>query len=102
MVDLSIYLVLIGCVMVIILDRYLTNKYIESKGNKEYRTPICINGKFFYIIPEKEYLERDLKYHELLGAVENKFEGETRHETALRYIREREAQSYTGSTTNGG
>ena len=29
-------------------------------------------------------------YHELLYAVAQKFPGESRHETALRYIRERE------------
>lgn len=33
------------------------------------------------------------KYHELLWAVARKFPGETRHETALRYIREAELQS---------
>lgn len=32
------------------------------------------------------------KYHELLWAVAHKFPGETRHETALRYIREAECQ----------
>jgi hypothetical protein len=32
------------------------------------------------------------KYYELLFAVSQKFPGETRHETALRYIREREAR----------
>lgn len=32
------------------------------------------------------------KYHELLWAVARKFPGETRHETALRYIREAECQ----------
>lgn len=30
------------------------------------------------------------EYHELLYAVANKYDGETRHQTALRYIRERE------------
>lgn len=33
------------------------------------------------------------RYHALLYAVSMKYEGETRHETALRYIREREAES---------
>ena len=37
------------------------------------------------------------KYHELLLAVAKKFPGESRHETALRYIREREAASNSGS-----
>jgi len=31
-----------------------------------------------------------MKYNELVFAVATKYEGETRHETALRYIRERE------------
>lgn len=30
------------------------------------------------------------KYYELIMAVESKFPNETRHETALRYIKERE------------
>jgi len=33
------------------------------------------------------------KYNELLLAVTNKFLGETRHQTALRYIKEAEARS---------
>ena len=35
--------------------------------------------------------ETEAKYAELLYAVESKWPGESRHETALRYIREREA-----------
>ena len=31
------------------------------------------------------------KYRELMMAVESKYQGESRHETALRYIQEREA-----------
>lgn len=34
------------------------------------------------------------KYHELLFAVARKFPGESRHETALRYIREAESHAY--------
>lgn len=30
------------------------------------------------------------EYDELIAAVESKYEGESRHETALRYIKERE------------
>lgn len=33
------------------------------------------------------------KYNELLMAVANKYEGESRHETALRYIKEAESQN---------
>lgn len=32
------------------------------------------------------------KYHELIMAVGNKYEGETRHETALRYIKQAEEE----------
>lgn len=39
--------------------------------------------------------ELEEKYHELLFAVAKKYEGEDRHETALRYIREREEESST-------
>ena len=35
--------------------------------------------------------EVEALYHELLYAVEKKHDGESRHATALRYIREREA-----------
>jgi len=35
-------------------------------------------------------------YNELIMAVAQKFDGETRHETALRYIREREASTVGG------
>ncbi len=34
-------------------------------------------------------------YHQLLYAVERKFEGESRHDTALRYIREAESKIAT-------
>ena len=39
----------------------------------------------------KAKTKRDLQLDELLYAVERKFHGETRFETALRYIREAEA-----------
>ena len=45
------------------------------------------------VIPEKQIvIVNDLseKYYELLYAVETKHQSETRHETALRYIREAE------------
>ena len=39
------------------------------------------------------------KYSELLMAVGNKYEGETRHETALRYLRRAEQGNSTASKT---
>ncbi len=50
-------------------------------------------------IRSKLSAERE-KYNELILAVVGKFEGETRHETALRYIREREAGSSQAARTN--
>lgn len=44
---------------------------------------------------QNEFAERDAKvlapYHELLYAVARKFPGESRHQTALRYIQEAES-----------
>ena len=39
----------------------------------------------------------EARYHELVLAVANKYHGETRHETALRYIREREMPKDDGA-----
>ncbi len=39
--------------------------------------------------------DRADKYYELLYAVQNKFPGETRHETALRYIQQAEKSDNT-------
>lgn len=33
------------------------NNYIEIKSNKENRTPMCVKGKFYYVVPEKEYFD---------------------------------------------
>lgn len=44
-------------------------------------------------IPCREVSRLRDQYHELLYAVASKHDGETRHETALRYIREREERT---------
>lgn len=41
---------------------------------------------------EREISEESNKYHELIMAVAKKYPGETRHQTAIRYIQERENQ----------
>jgi|JI10StandDraft_1071094.scaffolds.fasta_scaffold101188_8 hypothetical protein len=52
---------------------------------------------------KKKYVRADkteateARYNELLLAVSNKYPGETRHETALRYIRERETPNNDGA-----
>jgi len=42
------------------------------------------------------------KYHELLMAVENKTTGESRHDTALRYIKQSEGYNDVGKEGGGG
>lgn len=58
----------------------------------------------------KKAYERTDKYQAILAAVARKFQGESRHETALRYIQETETRALSGgpcqsaltSTTEGG
>lgn len=40
---------------------------------------------------QERHAELERKYNELIMAVGNKYPGETRHQTALRYIQERES-----------
>jgi hypothetical protein len=44
-------------------------------------------------VPWREADRLSSLYHEILNAVETKYEGESRHETALRYIKERESSN---------
>ena len=44
-------------------------------------------------------LATEEKYYELLHAVESKFDGETRHETALRYIKQAEQRQEEAGIT---
>lgn len=46
-------------------------------------------------------LKIEKKYDELIRAVESKFPGETRHETALRYIRDRETMKVGATVVTG-
>jgi len=51
-----------------------------------------VNGKSFSDWHDSESLRRDSQMLQtIIGAVGNKYPGETRYETALRYIEEREA-----------
>jgi len=45
---------------------------------------------------KQQLAARQTLYHELLMAVESKWPGETRHQTALRYIRQAERSTTTG------
>ena len=50
-------------------------------GDRDYYKPLA-----------RDLAEFSLKYQELLAAVVTKHPGETRHETALRYIQEAESR----------
>ena len=52
--------------------------------------PNATYGQSVVYLPGREANRLASLYHELLYAVESAFPGETRHETALRYIREAE------------
>ncbi len=66
----------------------LRGPMIVSDYNKIYST----------VLNETTALEdtNNAPYMELIYAVARKFDGETRHETALRYIREAEARATSG------
>ena len=38
-----------------LMDRFLWS-YVRSKSEREYRTPMHIHGKFYYVIPETEFV----------------------------------------------
>lgn len=48
------------------------------------------------LFTQARLVEAEGKYFELLGAVIRKFHSETRHQTALRYIKEAEERSGEG------
>lgn len=59
----------------------------------DFRRHVHVTGQAVVYIPGMEADRWKALYHELLWSVESVHEGETRHETALRYIRERETFS---------
>lgn len=73
-----------------VLDRYTFTLFSDNEDVPEETVmPIRI-----YIHPGKMInISRDELYDELIYEVQSKFPNETRHETALRYIRERENQA---------
>ena len=59
----------------------------------DFRRYVHVTGQMVVYLPRQEADRWKSLYHELLFSVESVHEGETRHETALRYIRERETFS---------
>ena len=71
----------------------------KKHGCKYYEVDCpVVTGKVEQRYPCEECIEETVEknlvenYHELLSEVETKHPGETRHQTALRYIREGEAR----------
>lgn len=63
----------------------------------EWAIQAIAEGQFFRVCLERDKELQD-KYHQLIFEVQTKHPDESRHETALRYIREREnAPICTGS-----
>lgn len=61
-------------------------KYVATGPDGQY-------GQSVVYLPGREAADIRSKYDELIYAVESAFPNETRHETALRYIREAETSS---------
>jgi hypothetical protein len=51
------YLVLVGFAVLLGVYRYLFDELIESKGDKDFKTALCVRGKLYYVVPADEYLE---------------------------------------------
>lgn len=69
--------------------------FVVSKLNKKNNI-ITKPIRYSYSELSQKYNELYENYYELIMAVGNCFEGESRHETALRYIREKETNADTG------
>lgn len=56
-------LILIGALSVAILwlySKHTQEKYFVEKSIPKYRTPVRIKDGFYYIVPEKEFIELEL------------------------------------------
>ena len=72
--------------------------YKKPKKIKKIPNPKCEDGIRIDNELNMEYMEQEMKkikdkYYELIMAVGNKYDGETRHQTALRYIKTAESSS---------
>ena len=66
----------------------------ETIGETDREYDVCTYAEFL----EANLKDRDEKYSELIMAVESKRPNQTRHETALSYIRNAEKDSAVAST----
>jgi hypothetical protein len=72
----------------------INNNIIESEEINNDYIQNCYEAYHDMI---KKYMNLSDKYHDLLLAVESKYPGETRHDTAHRYISEREKNKDMGA-----
>jgi hypothetical protein len=90
---------------------FLRVSFFHGKGEQVMKRWICQHGRMmewegkpngmgFYRVEEVESILS--RYDELIFAVATKNEGETRHQTALRYIREEEIRAISGEAGEGG
>ena len=72
-------------------EQQLAEAIRQAIASGDFMRNVTTDGRQAVIyIPWREVESLRTRYNELLYAVASKHEGETRHETALRYIRERE------------
>ena len=75
-------------------EQQLAEAIRQAIASGDFMRNVTTDGRQAVIyIPRREAESLQTRYHELLFAVASKHEGETRHETALRYIRERESHT---------
>lgn len=58
------FLVILALVMMAVawtLDRSSFKAYLKRKAEPHYRTPVNIDGEFFYIVPEREFVAIKLR-----------------------------------------
>jgi hypothetical protein len=76
-------------------EKQLAEAIRQAIASGDFQRNLCLDGAQSVIyLPWREVDSLRRLYNELLYAVESKHEGESRHETALRYIQEREKLKY--------
>lgn len=74
-------------------EQQLAEAIRQAIASGEFMRNVVVDGRqSVTYIPWREVEELRSLYNELIYAVASKYEGETRHATALRYIRERETR----------
>lgn len=56
-------LLLSGAVAGMAWERFFTMRYIQMKADAEGRTAMCVGNKFYYVLPEEEYVQHCIERH---------------------------------------